>query len=149
MRWLPLTPLAALLLAGCLSSQPYTAQDLSAVKRVYAELLPLYVDFRSAYFHNDGVQMGQDFHVEQRLCKHVDVIDKRDSIDPNVNLFQASAGLDNFCNDIESVYAAWEKDHHLPYDKSIVPAFRLDAFKGSDVALKKLVKYLRNPSALS
>jgi hypothetical protein len=136
-------------LVGCASSQPYTAQDLREVKSTYEVLVPLYVQFRAAYQRGDGSAMAGDYRREQRICRTVDAVDQRDTIDPNTNLFQVSAGLDNLCNDIESVYAAWEKEHHRPYPKDIVPAFLSEAFEGSDLQLKKMREQLRHPASLS
>lgn len=93
--------------------------------------------------------MTLDYRAEQVLCARVDVVDVRDTIDPNANLFQASAGLDNFCNDIESAYAGWERSHHHAYDKRVVPSYPENAFKGSQLSLKQMNMYLRRPAALS
>ena len=131
------------------SSKPYTQKDLRDVRNDYALLRPIYLGFRAAYFRNDARSMARYYDREQVVCSQVDQIDRRDSIDPNVNLFQASVGLDNFCNDIESGYAAWQRSHHLRYDKRVVPAFPGDVFKGGDLSLKKIAGFLRHPSALS
>jgi hypothetical protein len=93
--------------------------------------------------------MTLNYSREQELCTRVDVVDRRDTIDPNTNLFQASVGLDNFCNDIESSYAGWEKLHHRHYDKRVVPSFPENAFKASILSLEQMNKYLRRPAALS
>ena len=136
-------------LVACGGKQLYTERDLREVKQTYAVLVPLYLDFRTAYRRGDGHEMVEDYRREQRVCRAVDSIDKRDTIDPNTNLFQVSAGLDNLCNDIESVYAAWEKAHGKPYDKRVIPAFASEAFQGTDKELKDMRKDLRHPSALS
>lgn len=145
---LALLPLM-LLLSGCFSTPLYTAQDLQQVRDSDHTLVPLYKDFRAAFHRRDAAVMQQDFEREQIAARQVDQIDVRDSIDPNTNLFQASAELDNLCNDIEAVWAAWEKAHHMPYDKSIQPALLSEAFQGSDKGLKDLAKWLRHPSSLS
>ena len=142
-----LSPL--IILAGCASSSPYTAQDLQQVKSTYDVLVPLYRQFRTAYLRRDDQGIVKGYRQEQQVCRTVDSIDQRDTIDPNTNLFQVSAGLDNLCNDIESVYAAWQKEHHRPYPKDIVPAFLSEAFQGSDLQLEKMQKQLRHPAALS
>lgn len=138
-----------ILLAGCRGTQPYTAQDLSGVKVAQATIVPVYVAFKRSYFRDDVAAVKQTYAQEQRDCKQVDVIDKRDTIDPNVNLFQASAELDDLCNAIESAYVYWARKHGLPYDKTILPGRRQEVFLGSDTDLKTLPKYLRHPSALS
>jgi hypothetical protein len=141
--------IALVVLTSCGSSRPYTSQDLKDVKSIYASLLPVYLNFRSAYARSDWTQMTLDYRAEQVLCARVDVVDVRDTIDPNANLFQASVGLDNFCNDIESAYAGWEKSYHRAYDKRVVPSYPENAFKGSQLSLKQMNMYLRRPAALS
>ena len=131
------------------SAQLYTREDLQQVRQSYAALLPIYIDFRSAFKRNDARSMERDYNQEQLDCRQVDAIDQRDTIDPSTNLFAASSELDNFCNDIETVWAAWEKKHHLPYDKRVIPAFLPDAFVGSDIGLKKMAKAMRDPSGQS
>ena len=140
---------SVVLLVGCASTRPYTQLDLRQVKSTYAVLVPLYREFRAAYRRGDGQGIVDGYRQEQRVCRTVDAIDQRDSIDPNTNLFQVSAGLDNLCNDIESVYAAWQKEHHRPYPKDIIPAFLSEAFQGSDLELEKMRKQLHHPAALS
>jgi len=145
----PWPALALLLLVGCGSSQPYTSQDLKDVKSIYASLLPVYMDFTRAYGQADAAEMRLAYKREQILCGRVDIVDHRDTIDPNSNLFQASVGLDNMCNDIESAYAGWEKSHHLAYDKRVVPSYPQNAFKSSILSLKLMKQYLRRPAGLS
>jgi hypothetical protein len=93
--------------------------------------------------------MTRDFLKEQQICKEVDVVDHRDSIDPNVNLFAVSAGEDNLCNDIEEYYAAWEKSQGLPYDHSTHPGSTVGAFEDLDKYMALLAKQLASPSKLS
>ncbi len=149
MRTLLLTLVAIPLLAGCGSSQPYTQQDLHDVEQAWTVLRPLYTDFRTAFHRGDFQEMTRDYARERAECKHVDAIDQRDTIDPNTNLFQASGGLDGMCNTIESVYAAWEKAHHMRYDKTIVPEFLFEAFKGSNRGLRIMADFLRHPAEYS
>jgi hypothetical protein len=136
-------------LAGCRGTQPYTSQDLTGVKSIAATIVPVYREFKQAYRHDDRPVIESTFAREQAVCKQVDVIDKRDTIDPNVNLFQASAELDDFCNSIEDAYVFWAKAHKLPYDKSIFLGRRQEVFDTADADLKTIKKYLRHPSALS
>jgi hypothetical protein len=138
-----------LLLAGCRGTQTYTAQDLTAVKAAEATIVPVYLQFKQDYGRDNQARIERTYAREQEVCMQVDVIDKRDSIDPNVNLFQASAELDDFCNAIESAYVYWAKRHGLPYDKTIVPGRRQEVFLQSDADLLTIQKYLRHPSALS
>jgi len=133
------------LLSACGSSQAYSQEDFRQVTQAYSVLLPIYLDFRAAFRHDDFAQMTHDFASRRPACKEVDAVDRRDTIDPNTDLFQLSAGLDGMCNDIESVYAAWRKAHHMTYDKSIVPAFLSQAFNGSDRGLRIMAQFLRHP----
>ncbi len=138
-----------LVLAGCRGTQPYTAEDLTGVKVAQATVIPVYLQFKQDYRSNNTSRIEQGYAKEQQACKQVDVIDKRDTIDPNVNLFQASAELDDFCNAIESAYAYWAKKHGLPYDETIVPGRHQEVFLQSDADLLTIQKYLRHPAALS
>lgn len=138
-----------LVFAGCRGTQPYTSQDLAQVKQADATIVPIYKQFKRDYRSDNQAAIQQTYALEQQACKQVDVIDKRDTIDPNVNLFQASADLDDFCNAIESAYVYWAKRHGLAYDKSIIPGRRQEVFLGSDTDLKTIGKYIRNPAALS
>lgn len=134
-----------LFLTACASSQPYTQRDLQQVNHAFRVLRPIYLDFRTAFFRGDFAQMTRDFASRRPACKEVDAVDRRDTIDPNTDLFQLSAGMDGMCNDIESVYAAWEKAHHMKYDKSIVLAFLSQAFNGSDRGLRIMAQFQRHP----
>jgi hypothetical protein len=136
-------------LAGCRGTEAYTSQDLSGVKTAEATIVPVYLQFKRDYRRDNQAAIQRTYAQEQEVCKQVDVIDQRDTIDPNVNLFQASAELDDFCNAIESAYVYWAKGHGLPYDKSIVPGRRQEVFLGSDADLKTIHKYVLHPSALS
>src|SRR5437588_46403 len=101
-------------LAGCRGTQAYTAEDLSQVRSAYAALHPIYVNFKADYVRADRRGILTYFHREQLACKVVDQVDSRDTIDPNVKLFQASIELDNLCNAIESAYAYWASKHGYP-----------------------------------
>jgi hypothetical protein len=136
-------------LAGCRGTQPYTSADLTGVKTAEATIVPVYRQFKQEYGRDNRAEIQRTYAREQEVCKQVDVIDKRDTIDPNVNLFQASAELDDFCNSIESAYVYWAKRHGLPYDKSIVPGRRQEVFLQADADLLTIGKYLRHPAALS
>jgi hypothetical protein len=150
MRLLPLAALLGLiLLSGCASQAPYTAADLQQVKATYVQLLPVYEQFKADYTRKDGAALAVDFRREQGICRGVDVIDKRDSIDPNTNLFQASALLDGLCNTIESVYAWWQHQHHEHWDHSLVPNDPSVAFMGPDQGVEKMQGWLQRPAALT
>lgn len=138
-----------LILAACRGTQPYTQQDLQQVRQANAELRPTFLAFEQAYTVGNTARILLYFRREQKECKLVDEIDKRDTIDPNVNLFLASVTLDDMCNGIESAYAGWAQAHGYPYDKSIVPSRPSDAFTGSAIELNKAANYLRHPAALS
>src|SRR5579864_921931 len=137
------------ILSGCGASPLYSQQDFHQVMQSYSELRPLYIDFRAAFERRSSAEMSRDYAAEQGDCKLVDRVDQRDTIDPNTNLFLVSALLDNFCNDIESVYAAWQKAHHRPYDKTVIPAVLSEAFIGSDKEIQQITKAVRHPSDLS
>ncbi len=136
-------------LAGCQGTQAYLPQDLTGVKVAEATVIPLYKQFKVVYKHHDVPGMKKTYAQEQQACKQVDVIDKRDTIDPNVNLFQASAFLDNFCNAIESGYAFWEKSQGLPYDKDLTTGLQREIFISPDSDLKTIGKLMRHPAAQS
>jgi hypothetical protein len=138
-----------LVLAGCRGTQPYSSADLTGVKSAKIALVPLYRQFKRAYRHGNQAEIQRAYAQEREVCKGVDAIDKRDTIDPNVNLFQVSAELDDFCNAIEDAYAFWAKQHGLPYDKSIFLGRRQEVFLQADADLKTIGKYMRHPAALS
>jgi hypothetical protein len=138
-----------LLLAGCRGTQSFTQQDLSDVKQAWNALNPTMQAFRQGYKTGNASTIQGAFRQNEIYCKIVDGVDKRDTIDPNVNLFQASIALDDICNNIESVYVEWEKAHGLPYDTTIVPSRPGDEFLGLDKEMKKVPNYLRNPGSLS
>jgi hypothetical protein len=142
-------PLILLVLTGCRGTQPYSSQDLREVKQAYAQLYPNFTAFRHAYFRGQKASIQRYFRRNETMCRLADVIDKRDTIDPNVNLFQASIALDDMCNNVESVYALWAKEHHLRYDKSIVPSRKSEEFFGLDVELAKVPTYLKHPDAFA
>jgi hypothetical protein len=121
-------------LAGCRGTEAYTSQDLSGVKTAEATIVPVYLQFKRDYRRDNQAAIQRTYAREQEVCKQVDVIDQRDTIDPNV---------------IESAYVYWAKGHGLPYDKSIVPGRRQEVFLGSDADLKTIHKYVLHPSALS
>jgi hypothetical protein len=139
--------LLAPVLAACRGTQAYTQQDLTQVKTAYAELRPVYLHFRHAFYASDTQGILRNYHVERRDCRLVDQIDRRDTIDPNVNLFFASAELDNMCNAIESAYVTWAKPHHYPYLRAIVPGIPKEVFGGTDKELKKMRKYFKHPAS--
>lgn len=148
MRALFLLPLA-LLAVACRGTQPYSQTDLVEVKQAYVSVHPTYLAFKRAFQAGNGRDIMRLYRREHAQCRLVDTIDKRDTIDPNVNLYQASITLDDMCNAIESAYVFWAKKHRLPYDKIVVPARPREAFVGSDADLKKIKKYFRHPSALA
>ncbi|GAC1445014.1 MAG: hypothetical protein NVSMB52_05090 [Chloroflexota bacterium] len=141
--------LLSLVLVGCRGTQPYTEQDLRQVKQVFSKLGPTYAAFKVAYRAHDLVGMRAALSQEQKECKKVDEIDARDTIDPTVELFQASYGLDSICNSIEMAYVIWAKKHHLPYDKRVFPSRPSQVFLGGNSAAKKMSKYFRHPEALA
>lgn len=138
-----------LLLTACRGTQPYATQDLRQVRRAYAQIRPTYTAFEQAYRVGNTTGILTYFRQEQQECKLVDVIDKRDTIDPNINLFFASAALDDMCNAIESAYVTWAPKHGFPYDKSVLPSRPSDVFLGPDLDLTKMSGYLRNPASLA
>ena len=146
-RLLLLTPL--LLLVACRGTQAYSLEDLRQVKQAVAELTPTYTSFKTAFEHDQAAGIKKYYRREESQCRLVDEIDNRDTIDPNVNLFQASVGLDFMCDAVESAYVYWAKKHHLPYDKTVTPGRPLEVFVGSDSFLTKMKGYLRHPAALS
>lgn len=139
--------LLLIVLTACSLTQPYTQQDLLQVRQGYTTIRPIYIAFRDAYKHKDIAGIRAAFKREQKACRLVDQIDQRDSIDPNIDLFAASAGLDGWCDDIEGVYAYWAKKHHFKYDKSIPVSLPSDAFKDGNKNLKYIPKYLRRPKS--
>lgn len=149
MRRLLLLVPVLLLLTACGEGAPYTQQDLQEVNQAYAQIRPVYLNFKKAFIHHDAQGIQSGFQREQIACRLVDKIDKRDSIDPNTKLFTASSALDSYCNDIESAYAYWAKAHHLPYDKTVVRETYPDVFKDGDYNMKRMASLLRHPSALS
>ncbi|HLJ68204.1 MAG TPA: hypothetical protein VKX16_12675 [Chloroflexota bacterium] len=139
----------ALFLTGCRGTQAYTQQDLQQVRLGYAEIRPTYLAFKQAFQSGDGTGVVKYFRREQSECRIPDVIDNRDSIDPNVNLFQVSIALDDMCNAIESAYVTWAQAHGLPYDRNIVPGRPLNVFIQADTDLKSTARELRHPAALA
>jgi hypothetical protein len=137
-----------ILLAGCAGTQPYTSTDLRQVRQAYAEITPIYNAFKVAYAKNDQPAMNRLFAREQRVCRLVDTIDNRDSIGPNTNLFQASAYLDSFCNDIESAYSGWRQAHGLSYDKSLPKTIPGTYFLDGDYNMTQMARLLKRPAAL-
>ena len=148
MRLAPLLLAPLLLLAACRGTQSYTPLDLSQVKQAYSELLPTYTNFKRYYTTSDTAGILKYYRLERSQCRLVDQIDSRDTIDPNVNLFQASIGLDNICNAIESAYTSWAIQHHYPYIKKVVPARPFEAFIGSDQSVAQMPLFLKNPGHL-
>ena len=137
------------LLAGCRGTQAYTQEDLRQVTQAYAEIVPTYQAFKRDFQTGNGAGIQTYFRREQRECKVEDIVDNRDTIDPNVNLFAVSVGLDDMCNAIESAYVTWAMAHGLPYDRTIVPGRPIDVFIAADTDYKKMPKQLRHPAALA
>lgn len=148
MRRLPLL-LPILLLVACKGTQAYSKTDLRQVKHGYSTIAPVYLQFHKAYFAGDTRRIVRLYHREQRDCRIVDVVDRRDTIDPNVNLFAVSAGLDDMCNAIESAYAGWAKQHGYPYDKSVELGRPEDVFIQADADWVKMPDQMKHPAALS
>lgn len=109
---------------------------------------PTYVAFRQAYLAKNTADILKYYQREQRQCKLVDQIDSRDTIDPSVALFQASAALDDFCNTIETAYATWAQAHHLPYEKALVSGTPSQIFIGMDLEAVIVPALLKNPSVI-
>lgn len=139
---------ALVILAGCAGSQPYESIDLQQVTEAYHTITPIYNAFKVAYAANDERQMNVLYAREQRACRLVDTIDARDTIDPNIDLFQASAYLDTFCNDIETAYNAWRQAHHLSYDANLPSTLPGTYFEDGDYNMTQMPIMLRHPAAL-
>lgn len=148
MRWLTLLVLLVGL-SACGQTQLYTPQDLRQVRQVYATLPPIYRSFRAAYLAGNKEGILRGYREERKACRLVDEIDKRDTIDPNINLFAASAGFDSLCNDIEYAYMDWAKKHGYPYVKALVPVRPQDVFVDGDFNIKKMPKQMQHPAAYS
>ncbi len=144
---LPLT-LLAVMLTACTGTQKYSSRDFQQVHQGWAELRVTYPAFRAAFKADDTAGILAWYHRERQQCKLVDEIDNRDSIDPNINLFWASAALDDICNTIETAYTTWARPHGYPYDKNIVPARPAEIFVGMDLEFKEIPKMLRHPDSL-
>ena len=144
-----LLPFFLLLVAavGCRGTQAYSSTDLQQVRQAYRIIPPVYRAFKAAYYGGNTRVMLKEYAREKKVCRLVDVVDRRDTIDPNTNLFAASAGLDSLCNDVESAYAGWAIKHHYPYDKSIVPSRPQDAFVDGDANLEKMPAQMEHPKA--
>jgi len=112
-------------------------------------IVPVYKDFKQAYTRSDWKALRFWYDREQKDCRLVDVIDKRDSIDPNVKLFEASALLVSLCNDIEVGWAFWAKAHGEKYDKNLIPPTIADVWKDGAYNIKKMHGLLRHPGALA
>jgi hypothetical protein len=138
-----------LCLSACRGSEIYSQEDLRQVHQVYVQLRPMYVSFKRAFQTNQTAGILQGFRREHAPCAVVDQIDNRDTIDPNVSLFQASIVLDDLCNAIESGYADWAIRHHLSYPSNLIPLRPSELFIGAEADLKKMNSYLRHPSALA
>lgn len=148
MRFLPFAALL-LLLAGCASTALYQPVDTDQVRTAAAEIVPVYEGFKQAYLSNNGASLAYWYGREQNDCKLVDVIDKRDSIDPNIKLFAASENLDDLCNDIEVAWAYWAKQHHMKYESKLVPAVVTDAWVDGDKRVALLPELMAHPSQLA
>ena len=123
--------------------------DTVQVRQAASEIVPVYQGFKHAYLSNNGASLAYWYGREQQDCKLVDVIDKRDSIDPNIKLFAASENLDDLCNDIEVAWAYWAKQHHMKYEEKLVPAVVSDAWLDGDKRVETLPVLLRNPDQLA
>jgi hypothetical protein len=137
-----------LVLAGCARTGPYSSQDLRDVRTAYDTIRPILLAFESSYFRHNSQGILSGYHREMTACKLADRIDKRDSIDPNVKLFEASADLDNMCNDMDSTYTLWAKSNGYPYDKTVTPALPGDVFKSAEKSMKEMGELLRHPASL-
>ncbi len=137
------------LLVACRGTDLYTSRDLAQVKQAYATIKPIYLAFRYAYHHHLTAGIVSNYHREQRACRLVDDINRRDTIDPGTNLFAASDDLDSFCNDIEEAWSYWAPRHGYPYKKSVPASRPTQEFLDGDFNLGKIKAYLRHPSQLS
>lgn len=140
--------LTGLFLTGCASKQAYAAQDFQQVKAAWTSLKPVYLQFRSAFTADRTTGILRAYHRERRICLLVDAIDRRDSIDPNTRLFQASSNLDVLCNTIESVENMWAKKTGYPYDKRL-PLADPPYFVYTDAVLLQMPFLLKHPAAPS
>jgi hypothetical protein len=138
-----------LALSACRGTQPYTSEDFHQVRQAYATIPPIYRNFKAAYLAGNRAGILREYRREQRACRLVDVIDNRDTIDPNINLFAVSAGLDTLCNDIEYAYTDWAMKHGYPYDRSITPGRPQDVFVDGDASLEKMPKQMEHPKAFA
>jgi hypothetical protein len=136
-------------LSACRGSELYSQEDLRQVHQVYAQLRPMYESFKRAFQADQTGGILQGFRREHAPCAIVDQIDNRDTIDPNISLFQASIVLDDLCNAIESAYAEWAIRHHRSYPSNLQPLRPSEVFIGAEADLKKMNGYLRHPSALA
>lgn len=148
MRRTLLMLLAILLMAGCAGSQPYLPIDLRQVHEAYRTITPIYNAFKVAYAANNVPAIKRLYAREQSACHLVDTIDNRDTISPNTNLFQASAYLDSFCNDIETAYNVWRQAHHLSYDANLPKTLPGTYFEDGDYNMTQMPIMLRHPAAL-
>lgn len=146
MRLLPVLAVVLLLFTACRGTYAYTPRDLRQVRQDYHTVVPIYLQFRSAFLHGDGPAILYWHHREVSACRLNNRIDKRDTIDSRTNLWAASVGLDDLCNAMDSAYAYWALQHHLPYDKRLYPAPPSQVFVGSDAALAVLPGELAHPS---
>ena len=63
--------LLAPVLAACRGTQAYTLQDLSQVKTAYAELRPVYLSFRRAFYADNTEGVLRNFRLEREDCRIV------------------------------------------------------------------------------
>lgn len=146
MRRVSLALLALALLAGCAGSQPYSALDLKQVRQSYATIAPIYWAFRKAYIANNFPAMKR-LHAKERAACHLEhVVDNRDTIDPNVNLYLASSQIDSFCNDMETAYSEWRKAHGMTYDESLPSTLAGTYFEDGDYNMQEIGRLLRHPA---
>ena len=147
MRFLPVLALLGTLFSSCITQPAYTSQDLAQVHQSFHELVPIWLQFRHAYYHHNTKALLSAYAREQHVCNGlVDEIDARDTIKPLNNLWTASSLVDNICNNIESVYVIWAKRHGYPYDKTIQPA-GTPYFGSGDFDIVTIPKYFRHPAS--
>ncbi len=122
--------------------------DLRQVQEAYHTITPIYNAFKVAYAANNEAAIYRLYAREQSACHLVDTIDNRDTISANTDLFQASAYLDTFCNDIETAYNAWRQAHHLSYDANLPKTLPGTYFEDGDYNMTQMPILLRHPAAL-
>lgn len=144
-RAFPLLIIPLILLSACRGTYAYTHLDLVQTWEEYHHIVPIYRQFHTVYLADNGSEI-QDLHRrEVAACQINYAVDKRDTIDPSTNLWQASVTLDDLCNAMDSAYAYWAEKHHLPYDNQLYAAPPDQVFQQSDLELQMLWKELLHP----